>query len=408
MIFFHYRDKIWFMNKITLISILFFFLFSGMSKQLPKKNTNLKPDLDSINRFTFNLYNEFYKKNKEDNIFFSGISIYLAMGMVYEGSKGLTSKEMEKVLLIDPEDKDRVYKIKYLMEEILKEKENKFHIANALWLENSFQIIKDYLRKIEDFYMGKVKKLSFKENPDSCRKTINNWVEENTSGRIKDLIPEGALDASIKMVLTNAIYFKGNWLKKFNKDETKEEDFKTSSEGKKKVKMMRILEGEFAYAEDENFQILELPYTGENLSMILILPKTGELNLDYDTFKKLKQNLKKQKVDVYIPRISFEKKYSLNDTLKEMGMIEVFSDRADLSGISGKKNIKVDKILHQSFIQIEEEGTEAAAATAVTVRVTSVMGKKIPIFRADRPFLFSIYHNTTETIVFLGTFSKPL
>lgn len=396
------------MNKITLISILFFFLFSGMSKQLPKINKNFKSDLDSINRFTFNLYNEFYKKNKEDNIFFSGMSIYLAMGMVYEGSKGLTSTEMERVLLIDPEDKEREFKIKYLMEEVLKEKENNFHIANALWLENSFQIMKDYLKKIENFYMGKIKKLSFKENPESCRKIINSWIEENTSGRIKDLIPEGSLDNSIKMVLTNAIYFKGNWLKKFNKDETREEDFKIHDDVKKKIKMMRILEGEFAYAEDENFQILELPYSGENLSMILILPKTGELNLDYDTFKKLKQNLKKQKVDVYIPRINFEKKYSLNDTLKEMGMIEVFSDRADLSGISGKKNLKVDKILHQSFIQVEEEGTEAAGATAVTVRVTSVIGKKIPVFRADRPFLFSIYHNTTETIVFLGTFSKPM
>lgn len=396
------------MNKSFLILALIFLFFIGMSKQPQKKEKDLENNLSSLNKFTFNLYREILKKNPGENIFFSGTSIYLAIGMVYEGSRGETSKEMEKVLFIDPSDKERELKIKFLMEEISKEKENKFHIANALWLQKDFKILKDYLKKIEDYYKGKAEKLNFQEDPEGSRKIINGWIEENTSKKIKDLIPEGSLGPSIRMVLTNAVYFKGNWLRKFNEKETREEDFRIDDKNKIKVKMMRILEGEFDYGENENFQILELPYSGENLSMIFILPKNGDLNLDYENFLQLKQSLKKVKVDVYIPRFSFEKKYFLNDTFKNMGMLEVFTENADLSGISGKKNLKVDDIIHQAFVQVDEEGTEAAGATAVTVRVTSVSGRKIPVFRADHPFLFFIYHRKTEAIIFLGNFSKPL
>ncbi|MEJ5165905.1 MAG: serpin family protein [Thermoanaerobaculia bacterium] len=396
------------MNRLLLILILIFLFLLGMSKNPPKKERDMGANLSSLNRFTFNLYKEILKNNLGENIFFSGTSIYLAMGMVYEGSRGKTLKEMEKVLFIDTSDTKRELKIKFLMEEISKEKENKFHIANALWLQKDFQILKDYLKKIEEYYKGKAEKLNFKENPEGCRKIINSWIEENTSKRIKDLIPEGTLGPSIRMVLTNAIYFKGNWLKKFDEKETREEDFKIDDQKRAKVKMMRALEEEFNYGENENFQVLELPYSGENLSMILILPKKGDLNLDYETFEELRQSLNKMKVDVYIPRFSFEKKYFLNDAFKNMGMVEVFTDSADLSGISGKKNLKVDDIIHQAFVQVDEEGTEAAGATAVTVRVTSVSGKRIPVFRADHPFLFCIYHRKTEVILFLGNFSKPM
>lgn len=391
-----------------LILFLIFLFFLGMSKNPPKKERDTGANLSSLNKFTFNLYREILKNNPGENIFFSGTSIYLAMGMVYEGSRGKTSKEMEKVLSIDPSDKERELKIKFLMEEISKEKENKFHIANALWLQRDFQILKDYLKKIEDYYKGKAEKLNFKEDPEGCRKIINGWIEENTSKRIKDLIPEGTLGPSIRMVLTNAIYFKGNWLTKFDENETREEDFKIDDKNKVKVKMMRALEKEFEYGENENFQILEIPYSGENLSMIFILPKKGDLDLDYKTFLQLRQSLKKVKVDVYIPRFSFEKKYFLNDTFKNMGMVEVFTENADLSGISGKKDLKVDDIIHQAFVQVDEEGTEAAGATAVTVRVTSLSERKIPVFRADHPFLFCIYHRKTESILFLGKFSKPM
>lgn len=392
------------MNKISLFLILFLTFFLFLSKQVPKKTTDSNPE--PINKFTFELYKEILKGNPLENVFFSGMSIHLASGMLYEGAKEKTKEEMERVLFINPSDENRILNVKNLMEELNREKTNQLLVANGLWIQKDFKISKNYLEKIKEFYKGKVENLNFKEDPANSRKIINNWIEENTKERIKDLIPEGALGSSTRMVLTNAIYFKGLWQKEFNKEETKEEDFKTE-EKIIKVPMMKILEGEFFYGENENFQILELPYKGETLSMVIILPKNGSLEIGYDTFLQLKKAMVVQKVDVFIPKFKFENKYFLNGIFQNMGIKEIFKETADLSGITGKKNLKVDEIIHQSFIQVDEEGTEAAGATAIIVRVTSVTGRKIPVFRADHPFLFLIQHKKTGTIIFLGKVSKP-
>jgi len=390
------------MNKLN-IFFLIFVLF--LSRQNPKISNCFGDYSESVNKFTFEIYSKIQEDKK--NLFISGFSIHNALGMVYEGAKEKSAEEMEKVLFINPENKNRLAVIKNLIEELNKEEKNKLLIANALWIQKDYKILKDYLNKIENYYFGKAMNLDFVKDSENSRKVINGWVEEKTSNKIKDLIPEGYLNSSIKMVLTNAIYFKGSWLLKFDEKLTKEEDFKTESGEILKVPMMRIKGKEFYYGEDEKFQALQMPYEGEGLSMVFLLPKNGNLAINYDTFKKLKNQLNKQKVDVFIPKFKFEKKYFLSSILNDLGIRAPFSNLADLSGITGKRDLKISDVIHQSFVQVDEEGTEAAAATGITLRVTSVVIEKIPVFRADHPFLFFIQHNKTGIILFMGKVSNP-
>lgn len=396
------------MEKIKLIIIIFVsFLFLSFSKQNQKFSHSFSDYSDSINKFTFEIFNKILLKNFNENVFISAFSIHSAMGMVYEGADGETAKEIEKTLFINNKNKNRLGVAKNLIEELNKEEKNKLKIANALWIQNDYKILKSYLSIIEKYYFGKARNLDFKGEPEKSRTIINKWVEEKTEDKIKDLIPEGFLNSSIKLVLTNAIYFKGSWLYKFNKNFTKEEDFKTEEGEIEKVQMMSATGKEFNYAEDENYQILELPYDGETLSMLILLPKNDNLNINYSLFNELKKKLKKQKVNVFIPKYKFEKKYFFFEILYEMGVHKAFEDNADFKKITGKKNLKIGNVIHQAYVQVDEEGTEAAAATGITLRLTSVIIEHIPVFRADHTFLFFIFHNKTNCILFTGKVSKP-
>lgn len=394
------------MKKIKLIVILsVFFLNLSFSKQSQKSSNSFSNYSDSINKFTFEIFNKILLKNFNENVIISAFSIHSAMGMVYEGSNGETAKEIENTLFIY--NKNGLGVVKNLIEELNKEEENKLKIANAIWIQKDIKILKSYLSIIDKYYFGKAINLDFKGEPEKSRSIINKWVEEKTNEKIKNLIPEGFLNSSIKLILTNAIYFKGSWLYKFNKNFTKEEDFKTEEGKIIKVQMMSILAKEFKYAEDENYQILELPYDGETLSMLILLPKNDNLNINYSLFNELKKKLKRQKVNVFIPKYKFEKKYFLSEILYEMGVHKAFEDQADLSKITGKKDLKIGNAIHQAFIQVDEEGTEAAAATGITLKVTSVIIEHIPVFKADHTFLFFIFHNKTNCILFSGKVSRP-
>ncbi len=395
------------MNKINACFLVPFFLILFLSKQNPKISEGFRDYSDSINRFTFEIYSKIQEENQNNNLFISGYSIHNAIEMVYEGAIGKSAEEIEKVLYINPENKNRLAILKSLIEELNKEEKNKLLVANALWVQKDYKILKDYLNIIEKYYFGKANNLDFAKDPENSRKIINDWVEKKTSNKIKDLIPEGCLNSSIKMVLTNAIYFKGNWLLKFDENLTKEEDFRTENKEVVKAEMMRTKGKEFYYGEDERFQVLEMDYEGESLSMVFLLPKNGDLNISYDTFKELKNRLNKQKVDVFIPKFKFEKKYFINSVLNDLGIKSAFSNLADLSGITGKKDLKISDVIHQSFIQVDEKGTEAAAATGITLRVTSVLIEKIPVFRADHPFIFFVQHKKTGVILFVGKVSNP-
>jgi serpin B len=353
--------------------------------------------------------------NDDSNLFFSPYSISTALAMTYEGARGQTAAEIQSVFHF-PEDAElRRNAISQIADEINKDdKEYKLSTANALWAQQDFAFNKGYLETVENYYGGLARNLDFKEDTEGSRLTINGWVEEQTNDKIKDLIPAGVLLPDTRLVLTNAIYFKGEWVKQFDKSATKDRDFKISRFNNVRVPMMRQSghESTFNYAETEDLQILELPYSGDDISMLIILPKDDLASIESSfTISQLfqwRESLKEQRVDIFIPRFKFETKTFMKKTLSEMGMPTAFSNQADFTGMEEepKTDLKIDNVIHQAFVDVNEEGTEAAAATAVVFGTTS-MGPRIPMFMADHPFIFILQQKETGNILFMGRVSDP-
>ena len=369
------------------------------------------------NQFAFDLYSEFKDtpEHKEGNIFFSPYSISVALAMTYEGARGQTAEEMQSVLHIPKDDNLRRANFAKIFNDINKEdKKYKLSTANALWAQKDYNFLEGYTSTIEQYYGGRVTNLDFVSESEKSRQTINGWIEDQTNDKIKDLIPPGVLNDLTRLVLTNAIYFKGTWVKQFDKKDTIDEDFKTGSGQTVKVPMMRLTgdDAEFNYAETDDIQILEMPYDGEELSMLIILPKENNLGdiegaITPEKLLEWKNMLSEQIVDIFIPKFKFETKYFMVDTLAKMGMPSAFNaPPADFSGMDGTKDLKIQNVIHQAFVEVNEEGTEAAAATAVVVGIESD-GPIIPIFRADHPFMFIIQDKETENILFIGRVSDP-
>ncbi|MCK4555225.1 MAG: serpin family protein [Candidatus Aenigmarchaeota archaeon] len=375
-------------------------------------------DVNSVvnanNQFAFDLYSEF--KDEEDNVFFSPYSISTALAMTYEGAKGETAKEMQTVLHIPEDSTIRMPAFARIYNEINKgDKKYKLSTANALWAQKDYGFLNEYTNNVEQYYGGKVTNLDFVGDTENSRQTINKWVEDQTNDKIKDLIPQGVLNALTRLVLTNAIYFKGTWAMQFDEKNTVDEEFTTSSGQTSKVPMMSLTgdDAKFNYAETNEAQILEMSYDGDELSMLILLPKENNLGafeeaLNSEKISEFKSMFKEQRVDVYIPKFKFETKYFMVETLKNMGMPTAFTGAADFSGMDGTKSLYIAEVIHQAFVEVNEEGTEAAAATAVLMERSSSFNKpKIPIFRADHPFIFIIQQKSTGNILFLGRVSDP-
>ena len=373
-----------------------------------------KSVVDANNKFAFDLYSEY--KSEEGNVFFSPYSIETALAMTYEGAKGKTADEMQKVLHFPQDDNARRQGFLSIYNGI-NEKDKKYLLstANALWAQKDYPFLQDYFGLTEKYYGGKVTNLDFAAETEKSRQTINLWVEEKTNDKIKDLIPQGAIDAMTRLVLTNAIYFKGNWSIQFDKKDTQEQDFKVSPEKTVKAQMMSMTgeKANFNYYENDDLQALELPYDGKELSMLILLPKGPDLSsledsIDPEKLTSLKNSMNERQVDVYLPRFKFETKYFMAGTLKGMGMPTAFSSDADFSGMTGKKDLYISEVIHQAYVEVNEEGTEAAAATGVIMGVTAVLEPpKIPVFRADHPFIFLIQDKSTGNVLFMGRVSDP-
>lgn len=390
---------------------------SGASSTTKADDSKSTPEgvnktINSNNQFAFDLYLKLkdVPEYNESNIFFSPYSISVALGMTYEGAKGETAEEIQSVFYF-PEDKNiRQSSFAKIYNQINKvDKKYKLHTANALWAQKDYKFLEEYINTIEKYYVGKVTNVDFINATEDARVIINKWVEEQTNNKIKDLIPAGVLNTLTRLVLTNAIYFKGLWIKQFDKEETRKEDFKVSPEKTVKVDMMSITGEEFNYFETEEIQILELLYEGEDLSMLIILPKENDLNSLEDSFSleklyELRNNLGEQKVDVYIPKFKFETKYFMVKTLEEMGMPTAFSMDADFSGMDGTTDLFIANVIHQAFVDVNEEGTEAAAATGVVMELKAAMPT---VFCADHPFIFMIQERETGNILFLGRVIDP-
>jgi serpin B len=307
---------------------------------------------------------------------------------------------------------------------------NELRVANALWAQKGYPFLDEYLRTVQDSYRAEANELDFKTSPEESRVTINRWVEEKTNDKIKDLIARGVITKITRLVLTNAIYFKGKWLDEFDPKRTKEDDFFVNGAAARVPMMNR--RGKYLYGEEESFQILELPYGGKRLSMVVFLPKeknglkdfermmtvikqagpTMEVDVDRTPLAtKLSDwmsGMRRRDVIVSVPKFKMTSSFGLGDTLKSMGMKSAFSDKADFSGMNGNKDFFISAIIHKAYVDVNEEGTEAAAATAIVLGATAVAEPEKPaVFKADHPFIFLIRERNTGSILFMGRVTDP-
>lgn len=414
---------------VSATTILFLFPYSPSNPPQADDSGSTQQGIQEVvnanNQFAFDLYNQY--KSNEGNIFYSPYSISAALAMTYEGAKGKTADEMKSVFHF-PDDDILKTNFAAIYNEINKEdKEYQLNTGNALWVQKDYPFLQDYLITVENYYGGKAANLDFVEETEKSRQTINSFIEEQTNNKIKDLIPQGALDSMTRLVLTNAVYFKGTWEWEFDKSDTREQDFKITPNNVVQAPMMYMKneKAEFNYADLEDLQILELPYKGNDISMLIILPKQGE-EYDYETGEEIindytledielsseklgeyKSQMTEEKLDaIYLPKFEFDTKYSMKDTLSEMGMPTAFSESADFSGMTGQKDLFIGFVIHQAFVKVDEEGTEAAAATAVGMTMSAMLPRE-KIFRADRPFIFIIQQKDTGDILFIGRVEDP-
>ncbi|MCX6695293.1 MAG: serpin family protein [Candidatus Altiarchaeota archaeon] len=366
--------------------------------------------VEANNRFAL----ELYKKLGGGNVFFSPFSVSAALAMTFEGARGGTADEMMAVLHLPADDAARRESFKSLFLGINSVKSGyQLYTANALWPQKDYLFRGEYVQVVREYYGGEVSALDYVGDAEGSRKTINSWVEDKTNDKIRDLIPAGALNQMTRLVLTNAIYFKGTWLKQFNADETSVQDFTVSPGKTVKAEMMRRTgkDAVFNYAETDELQALELLYDGNETSMLILLPKGSisdmEDALTLEKIQAVRSMLHSGQVNVYIPKFRLETQYSLPQKLSALGMRSAFDPgAADFSGMDGSRNLYVSDVIHKAYVDVNEEGTEAAAATAVIVALTSVRPQTV--FNADHPFVFVIQDRKSGNILFMGRLENPV
>lgn len=414
---------------VVAAGIIFLFPYSPLSP--PKVDSSgstqegIQQLVDANNQFAFEIYSEL-DQSEDGNMFYSPYSISAALAMTYEGARGQTADEMRDVFHF-PESTILRPNFAAIYNDINSgNKAYELRTGNALWVQQDYPFLPDYLNTVETYYGGKAANLDFKMETEKSRQTINNFIEKQTNDKIKDLIPVGVLDPLTRLVLTNAVYFKGKWEWEFDKSDTRDQDFKITPENVVKVQMMYMDTDKprFNYASLEKLQILELPYKGDEISMLILLPKqsedynpateevitTGytleEVDLSAEKLDEYKSQMKETKMDsISIPKFKFETKYFMASTLSEMGMPTAFSMAADFSGMDGTLTLYIDEVIHQAFVQVDEQGTEAAAATAVVMKAMAM--KPSNVFRADHPFIFIIQQRDTGNILFMGRVVDP-
>jgi len=369
------------------------------------------------NQFAFDLYG---RLAGDGNFFFSPYSISTALTMTAAGARGNTEHEMAAVLHLPTErvegepsfiSRERVVASSgSLQEGLAASRETRgyeLHIANSLWGQEGYPFRESFLGLVEEYFGGGFNIADFKRNADAERVRINQWVERETREKIEDLIPPGGVDSITTLVLTNAVYFKGQWLSEFDDKRTIDATFHGTS-GDAIVPMM-YQKHDFRYFENEDVQVLEMPYRGEEISMMVVLPRTESLvnlsviesRLTPEMLSDWSGRLREQDLKVYFPR--FEMTWGTEDIsehLAALGIRDAFGEEADFSGMTDLKDLFIASVFHKAFVAVNEEGTEAAAATAVVMKRLAI--KDDTIFRADHPFLFVIRDDATGSILFMG------
>ncbi len=371
------------------------------------------------NAFALDLYEKL--RAEEGNLFFSPYSISTALAMTYAGARGETEKQMAEVMHFGLFDPTKLHGAFERMNADIGRRANRrrveLTVANALWGQIGYAFRDEFLELVRTHYGAGLMQVDFVKDATGACGAINSWVEKQTKGRITGVLDPGALDDLTRLVLTSAIYFKAAWASPFDPDDTKPDHFRLATGDLIPVAMM-LKTGRFAYGEAKFHQLIELPYAGKGLSMLIVLPRKADRLPDFenwlpDMLETWARGLRRQKVHVLIPRFRIETSVRLSHALQAMGMTDAFAGgAADFSGIVDREKTRepffIDDVLHAAFVEVSEKGTEAAAAT--TVELAALIGEMpspVPVFRADRPFLFLIRDRRSGSILFMGRVVNP-
>ncbi len=407
--------QVGYMNHITRTVVVFTLMFSSLFRSWGAESAPTQSLIEGNTAFALDLYGRL--KSNPGNLFFSPYSISTALAMTYNGARGETEKQMSQVLHFGAAQ-EKVHSAFGELQRQLRQAEKQqgieLTVANALWAQTGHPFLPAFLKTATDEYQANINQADFKTKAESARTEINQWVTEQTKDEIRDILPPGSLDASTRLVLANAIYFKGLWAEHYDKAATSPQTFHRSANSLAQVPLMHHFDN-VRYAEESDFQAVELPYKGGELSMVVLLPRqiegcgALESRLTPGLISRSLGRMKNQRVEIFLPRFKLESSFDLSATLARMGMSNAFGPQADFSGMDGTRLLCISGVFHKAWGEVNEEGTEAAAATVVGVVTNAVMEPPPPppVFRADHPFIFFIRVTRSGTILFLGRFAEP-
>lgn len=371
--------------------------------------------VEADNSFGLKLFAKINEEDANSNIFISPVSISMALGMTYNGARGSTEEAMKTTLEFADLSMDEINQSYKSLIELLKgiDSDVEFNIANSIWYRDDYTFEEDFLDRCGNYFDARVSGLDFSQG-QTVKDTINNWVEENTNGRIKDILDYVPGDAI--MYLVNAIYFYGTWTYQFKEEETKDDTFYLPGGETKTCQMMEV-RSKFKYFENSQLQAIDIPYGNGNYSMTVILPREEQdidlliAGLTQSQWDEWMNGFSEDSVNLFFPKLKLEYKTDsiLKAVLTDMGMGIAF-DRyaADFTGMYKPGEVFINRIIHKTFLEVDEEGTEAAAATIVEMGLTSIPGgRTYPTIRVNRPFLFTIRENHSGTILFIGKIVEP-
>ncbi len=366
------------------------------------------------NAFALALYRQL--AGNEGDLFYSPYSIYTALMMAYAGAAGETAAQMEQALAIELPGSDVHAALNALNLTLLNNSQFdgkpvfSFNVANQLWGQKDFAFNEQFLNTLSANYNADLKTVDFNDS-ENARALINLWVAAQTNDKIKDLIPAGVLDALTRLVLTNAVYFKAAWMNQFDPSKTALGSFTLADGSQVDVPMMHAQRSMQAFV-NEGLEVVELPYEGGMYSMVLVMPAQGSLadfeaSLDADRLNEILGSLSTASVTLSMPKFKLESSFGLSEAMKTLGMTDAFTPGiADFSGMEDTRSLYISDLLHKAYVDVNEEGTEAAAATAVVVGMTSMPAESY-IISFDHPFLFLIRDIQTNTILFMGRLADP-
>ena len=349
----------------------------------------------------------------DKNVFFSPYSLSTAMAMLYAAAEGETKAQIQKTFYYPSMDILNPNSAALYNQFNKPNPDYKLATVNDLWMQQGLTPTKSYVDAVQRYYGGQVTTLNFKGSPDPSRLIINKKIAQHTNQMIPELLPKGSIPSSVVAVLTNAVYFKGDWKMPFEANSTYEQPFYPLTGEPSDVKIMNM-QADFGYSEDKQVQVVQLPYKGNDLSMLVILPKSKDKaamqqlvrDLSADKIKEWSKDLVTQEVNVHLPKFRLEASYQMKNLLTDMGMPRAFQKGAGFNLFDDSPPIKIDDVYHKAVVIVDEKGTEAAAATGIVADATAASAPP-PVFKADHPFIFMIKDNKTDAILFLGQMNKP-